>query len=1024
MKRLALLIVCGLMFTTSIANAQATFNLTTGTGTGTGWTWSNSILTVNNNTSITITGSVSNGRRIEIAYNAVGVNITLEDVTVEGLLGNNPSALLLNDGAMVTLNLVGDNRLITNAWTRAGIEAPHGTTLMIEGTGSLFVNGGIGGGAGIGGSSNQAGGNITINGGVITALGGVGAGIGGGQNGDGGNITINAGEIIAIGGTAAAGIGGGHQGDGGNITINGGVVIAGNPPINGIFSSGFGAGIGGGRWGDGGKITINCGIVTATGSSQGAGIGGGENGAGGYVVINGGEVTALAIEQGVGRGSSSGAVGTFTMNGNAVVFTNSIGDTDVSRRTGGILFIGNNGTFHGNSVTISTNVTIPIGHALTIPSGATLTIPYSITLTNNGGVGNCGTINMRGVFGEWMGNEPIVGSNYNTIDMSLENPTPPCDGSWTFANNIYRIHDGANITITGTSSKERRIEIVAGARVTITLEYVTIEGLDWNQSPLLLNAGANVTLMLAGTNTLTATGWSAGIQAPEGTTLTICGTGSLTATGGINGSGIGGGVFLHMGGGAAQGGGNIAINGGVVRAIGGNNPAQGIGRGSNSNVSAGTFTMNGNAVVFANSIGDTDVSRRTNGILFIGNIGMVHGAVILPSNLTIVATQTLTIPESAVLTNNNILAVAGTLMVASGGTLINNKDITLVENGNIIGIDIVAIAIQPANTAVPFGDITENLTVEVSVIVTNIPQFQWYSNTSNSNTDGTPIGGETSTEFEIPVSLELGTHYFYVVLTFSGSSNEAILVRSNVAIVTVAHIVTFNSKGGSKIDPQMAITDGTIATEPDPPTRIEHTFQGWYTESEYINRWDFETDVVASSMTLYARWTNDKETVCKLRKELTKLVDSIVGLLDSIQKLNIANDALRVDTARLHDTIINLRQIIVEWIVITDDLFDTIDWLRQLLAECEIGGTSIVTDEQAMSIQVFPNPVTNKLHITMPPDLPTNTAVELFDMNGRRVYLAPHTSYIETEIIIDMSPFPAGTYILRIDNQTIRIIKQ
>jgi hypothetical protein len=50
---------------TATAHAQAAFNLATGTGTGAGWTWNNPVLTVNNGANITITGQVSNERRIE-----------------------------------------------------------------------------------------------------------------------------------------------------------------------------------------------------------------------------------------------------------------------------------------------------------------------------------------------------------------------------------------------------------------------------------------------------------------------------------------------------------------------------------------------------------------------------------------------------------------------------------------------------------------------------------------------------------------------------------------------------------------------------------------------------------------------------------------------------------------------------------------------------------------------------------------------------------------------------------------------
>jgi len=138
-----------------------------------------------------------------------------------------------------------------------------------------------------------------------------------------------------------------------------------------------------------GEITINGGAVTANGgNSGGAGIGGGSSYSGSIVTINGGVVTATGGSgaQGIGRGSNGSSAGTFAMNGNAIVFASSVGDETASRRTGGILFDGNNGTFYGTRVTISGNITIPEHHTLSIPSGRRLTIPIGTTLTNNGSI--------------------------------------------------------------------------------------------------------------------------------------------------------------------------------------------------------------------------------------------------------------------------------------------------------------------------------------------------------------------------------------------------------------------------------------------------------------------------------------------------------------------------------------------------------------------------------------------------------------------------------------------------------------
>lgn len=163
-----------------------------------------------------------------------------------------------------------------------GIEI-NGGKIYAEGDSGGEMNN-DGGGAGIGGGSWTIG-KVTINGGDITAIGGVdgGAGIGGGKN-NAGFVTINGGDITATGGAGGgAGIGGGKSGAG-FVTINEGTIHAtgGNDEGCGVGSGKNSSGILGGGAGIGGygaDVTITGGSVTATGTEGGAGIGtpGGKN---------------------------------------------------------------------------------------------------------------------------------------------------------------------------------------------------------------------------------------------------------------------------------------------------------------------------------------------------------------------------------------------------------------------------------------------------------------------------------------------------------------------------------------------------------------------------------------------------------------------------------------------------------------------------------------------------------------------------------------------------------------------------
>ena len=65
------------------------------------------------------------------------------------------------------------------------------------------------------------------------------------------------------------------------------------------------------------------------------------------------------------------------------------------------------------------------------------------------------------------------------------------------------------------------------------------------------------------------------------------------------------------------------------------------------------------------------------------------------------------------------------------------------------------------------------------------PTYQWYSNGINSNVGGTAIYGATNLSYTPPAFISVGTYYYYVVLTFSGSGCNSVI--SNIAKVNVVN---------------------------------------------------------------------------------------------------------------------------------------------------------------------------------------------------------------------------------------------
>jgi len=634
--------------------STGTFNIETETGTGTGWIWNDPVLTILDASDVTVTGHTNpadNRNKIVIAANAT-THLTLSDLHLimekhEGEPYEHP--IYLEEGVTLTLTIEGEN-IVTAGHYVPAISVSGGRTIIIDGQGSLSATGGWQC-AGIGGGLWDWGpcGTIIINGGTIYAKG----------------------DNSSWGGTAGAGIGSGAAYPVGDITINGGSIIA------------------------------------IPGNETGKGIGNG----------------------------AVGERGNFTITGNPIIFATSVGDMNPENKTGGILVARNATHWYGSdNYTLDFNTTVPNISLLTIAQGKSITIPAGITMINNGTIVNYSTITVHGTL---INNGSILNVNSGTVTgtvtgnaptsctpadntINLSNGTPSQVGTgWVFANNVYTVLDDANVTITGASSK--RVEVASNAIANITLNNASITGVGNYITPFMINTGSEVNMTIEGANVIRATKSKAGIQVPEGAKLIIDGTGSLNSTGGewggagiggascencgsitINGgkitatsvasgsyhdgAGIGGGgagiVFFFFEGMGGYGG-DVTINGGVVKAnTAPSSGAAGIGGGSKSE-QGGTLTMAHDGVAFASSLityngTQTNMSGVTNGILFDALAGLLYGtSVTITDDVEIPELYTLTIPTEKTL----IIPAERTLTVK--GTVVNNGKI--IKCGTIIG---------------------------------------------------------------------------------------------------------------------------------------------------------------------------------------------------------------------------------------------------------------------------------------------------------------------------------------------------
>lgn len=109
----------------------------------------------------------------------------------------------------------------------------------------------------------------------------------------------------------------------------------------------------------------------------------------------------------------------------------------------------------------------------------------------------------------------------------------------------------------------------------------------------------------------------------------------------------------------------------------------------------------------------------------------------------------------------------------------------IVSNTAFVTINgLPTIDTQPLSTQ----DVCVGATLQTPLTVvhsggTGTASYQWFSNTSNSPVGGSPITGETNINFTPSIFTTVGTKYFYVVVTLSGSGCGA--VSSSVASINV-----------------------------------------------------------------------------------------------------------------------------------------------------------------------------------------------------------------------------------------------
>ena len=125
----------------------------------------------------------------------------------------------------------------------------------------------------------------------------------------------------------------------------------------------------------------------------------------------------------------------------------------------------------------------------------------------------------------------------------------------------------------------------------------------------------------------------------------------------------------------------------------------------------------------------------------------------------------------------------------------------------IVHAQVPVISTQPAD--VPAAHIGDTVTLSVTANVSSgTLSYQWYQNSQDSNTGGTPIGSATENTYSPPTTAA-GTVYYYCVIINSDptvNGDQTVAIASEVAGVTVLAAATPTPAPTVDIDDNVPVT--------------------------------------------------------------------------------------------------------------------------------------------------------------------------------------------------------------------------
>ena len=129
-----------------------------------------------------------------------------------------------------------------------------------------------------------------------------------------------------------------------------------------------------------------------------------------------------------------------------------------------------------------------------------------------------------------------------------------------------------------------------------------------------------------------------------------------------------------------------------------------------------------------------------------------------------------------------------------------------------------------------------------------------YTLTEVGHTPGAEQTGTSPVTVDMPLN-EAGEKVYTLTYHTDGVAFKPSASITVYYKVLKEHTVTFDSKGGSAVPAQKILHGSKISPKPAVPTAPSgYTFRNWCINEACTTAWDFDSGVVTSDITLYARW--------------------------------------------------------------------------------------------------------------------------------------------------------------------------